>query len=189
MSDAAQHRAAGEFPNMDAKKEVKSPVRILVLCTGNSARSILGEHLLRHFGRGRFETFSAGSKPTGRINPLAMRVLREVYGLDASGARSKPADEFRGMPLDVVITVCDHAREACPVWPGVAVLAHWSSPDPAAVEGTDEEKYRAFVQVAAQIARRAELLAALPEEKLRDPAAVGAIGDAAKLEGEAGMKR
>ena len=174
---------------MDAKPGLKSPWRILVLCTGNSARSILGEYLLRHFGRGRFETFSAGSKPTGRVNPLAVRVLRETYGLDASAARSKSADEFRGQPLDVVITVCDHAREACPIWPGVPVLAHWSSPDPAGVEGTDEEKHRAFVQVAAQIARRAELLAALPEEKLRDAIAVRAIGEAAKLEGETGMKR
>ena len=167
----------------------KPPLKVLVLCTGNSARSILGEYLLRQIGRGRFETFSAGSHPTGRVNPLAVRVLREKYNLDASAARSKSADEFRGVKLDVVITVCDHAKEACPVWPGVPVLAHWGSPDPAAVEGTETEKYWAFVQVASQIARRAELFCALPEAKLLDGPAVRAIGEQAKLENEAEMKK
>jgi arsenate reductase len=165
------------------------PLKVLILCTGNSARSILGEYLLRALGRGRFETFSAGSKPTGRVNPLAIRVLREKYNLDASGARSKSAEEFRGVKLDLVITVCDHAKEACPVWPGVPVLAHWGSPDPAAVEGTEDEKYWAFVQVASQIARRAELLCALPEAKLLDAAAVKAIGEQEKLADESAMKR
>ena len=165
------------------------PLKVLILCTGNSARSILAEYLLREKGRGRFATFSAGSHPTGRVNPLAVRVLRENYGLDASAARSKSADEFRGVKLDLVITVCDHAKEACPVWPGVPVLAHWGSPDPAAAEGTDEQKYRAFVQVASQIARRAELLCALPEAKLLDAAAVRAIGDDAKVADEAEMKK
>jgi protein-tyrosine-phosphatase len=165
-----------------------SPLNVLILCTGNSARSILAEYLLRQIGRGRFETFSAGSHPTGRVNPLAIRVLREKYNLDATAARSKSAEEFRGVKLDLVITVCDHAKEACPVWPGVPVLAHWGSPDPAAVEGTEEQKYWAFVQVASQIARRAELLCALPESKLLDVAAVGAIGEQGKIEGEAAMK-
>src|SRR5471030_1928184 len=167
----------------------KPPLKVLILCTGNSARSILGEYLLRQIGRGRFETFSAGSHPTGRVNPLAIRVLREKYNLDASAARSKSADEFRGVKLDLVITVCDHAREACPVWPGVPVLAHWGSPDPAAAEGTEEQKYWVFVQVASQIARRAELLCALPEAMLLDPLAVRAIGEQAKLTNEAAMKR
>ncbi len=165
------------------------PLKVLVLCTGNSARSILGEYLLRAIGRGRFETFSAGSKPTGRVNPLAIRVLRDKYNLDASGARSKSAEEFRGVKLDLVITVCDHAKEACPVWPGVPVLAHWGSPDPAAVEGTEEQKYWSFVQVASQIARRAELLCALPVAKLLDAAAVKAIGEQEKLADEPAMKR
>lgn len=166
-----------------------APLKVLILCTGNSARSILGEYLLREKGRGRFETFSAGSHPTGRVNPFAVRVLKEKYGLDASGARSKSAEEFRGVKLDLVITVCDHAKEACPVWPGVPVLAHWGSPDPAGVEGTDEQKYWAFVQVASQIARRADLLCALPEAKLLDGTAVRAIGEQEKLAGEAAMKR
>jgi protein-tyrosine-phosphatase len=167
----------------------KPPLKVLILCTGNSARSILGEYLLRQIGRGRFETFSAGSHPTGRVNPLAMRVLKEKYGLDASAARSKSADEFHGVKLDLVITVCDHAKEACPIWPGVPVLAHWGSPDPAAAEGTEEQKYWAFVQVASQIARRAELLCALPEAKLLDAAAVKEIGQQAKLADERAMKR
>ena len=166
----------------------KPPLKVLILCTGNSARSILGEYLLRQIGRGRFETFSAGSNPTGRVNPLAVRVLREKYNLDASAARSKSAEEFRGVKLDVVITVCDHAKEACPVWPGVPVLAHWGSPDPAAVEGTEEQKYWAFVQVASQIARRAELFCALPEDQLTNSAAVRAVGDQARLEDKAATK-
>jgi arsenate reductase len=161
------------------------PYQVLILCTGNSARSILGEYLLREKGRGRFEVFSAGSKPTGRVNPLAVRVLRERYNLDATAARSKSWDEFRGVKFDFVITVCDHAREACLIWPGVPVLAHWGSPDPAVVEGTEDQKFWAFVQVASQIARRAELFCALPVARLLDGGAVRAVGDQAKLEGEA----
>lgn len=163
------------------------PLKVLILCTGNSARSILGEYLLRHIGRGRFETFSAGSKPTGRVNPLAVRVLREKYNLDASAARSKSWDEFKDVKFDFVITVCDNAREACPVWPGQPLLAHWGSPDPAGVEGTEQEKYWVFVQVASQIARRAELLCALPEAKLLDGLSVRSIGEQAKLENETEM--
>jgi arsenate reductase len=165
------------------------PLKVLILCTGNSARSILGEYLLRWIGRGRFETFSAGSKPTGRVNPLAVRVLREKYNLDASAARSKSWDEFKGVKFDFVITVCDNAKEACPVWPGQPMLAHWGSPDPAAVEGTEEQKYWVFVQVASQIARRAERLCALPEAKLLDAVAVREIGQKEKLADEAAMKR
>ncbi len=165
------------------------PLKVLILCTGNSARSILGEYLLRQIGEGRFETFSAGSKPTGRVNPLAVRVLREKYHLDASAARSKSVEEFKGVKLDLVITVCDNARAACPVWPGVAVLAHWGSPDPAAVEGTEEQKYGAFVRVASQIGRRAGRLCALPEAKLRDVVAVRAIGERETLVDETAGKR
>ncbi|HWA85499.1 MAG TPA: arsenate reductase ArsC, partial [Opitutus sp.] len=148
-----------------------------------------GEYLLRAKGRGRFETFSAGAKPTGRVNPLAVRVLRERYGIDASDARSKSWDEFRGVKFDFVITVCDHARETCPVWPGQPMIAHWGSPDPALAEGTEEEKFRVFANVASQIARRVELFCAFPDEKLRDLAAVRAVGEAARLENEAGMRR
>src|SRR5215216_1235865 len=96
----------------------KLPLKILILCTGNSSRSILGEYLLRAKGAGRFEVFSAGSHPAGRVNPLAVRTLSEKYNLDASNARSKSWDEFKEVKFDFVITVCDDAREECPVWPG-----------------------------------------------------------------------
>ena len=166
-----------------------SPRKILVLCTGNSARSVLAEYLLRAKGRGRFEVHSAGSHPTGRVNPLAIRTLREKYGVDASAARSKSWDEFKDVKFDYVITVCDNAKEACPIWPGQPMVAHWSSPDPAAAEGTEEEKFRFFVTVASQIARRVDLFCAFPEDKLRDLAAVQDVGDQFKLDRETGMAR
>jgi arsenate reductase len=166
----------------------KTPYKVLILCTGNSARSILGEYLLRAKGRGRFEVASAGSHPTGRVNPLAIRVLREKYDLDASAARSKSWDEFKGVKFDFVITVCDNAREACPVWPGQPMIAHWGSPDPAAAQGTEDEKYRFFVSVASQIARRVDLFCAFPDAKLLDAMAVRAVGEQFKLSGETAMK-
>jgi protein-tyrosine-phosphatase len=167
----------------------KSPFKVLILCTGNSARSILGEYLLRVKGKGRFEVFSAGAKPTGKVNPLAIRVLRERYGLDAGDARSKSWDEFKDVKFDFVITVCDHAREVCPVWPGQPMIAHWGSPDPAAVEGTEDEKYQSFVQVASQISQRVDLFCAFPDEKLLDAVAVRQVGETFELEGETAMKK
>ena len=164
------------------------PLKVLILCTGNSARSVIGEYLLREKGRGRFEIHSAGSKPTGRVNPLAVWVLKERFNIDASDARSKSWDEFKTVPFDAVITVCDNAKEACPIWPGKPILAHWGSPDPAGVEGTDEQKRRAFVDVALQIARRVDLLCALPPDQV-DARRVQAIGHDAKIEGEANMAR
>ena len=166
----------------------KAPYQVLILCTGNSARSVLGEYLLRAKGRGRFEVFSAGSHPTGRVNPLAVRTLREKYNLDASDARSKSWDEFKQVKFDFVITVCDNAKEACPVWPGQPMIAHWGSPDPAAAEGTEDVKYRFFVNVASQIARRVDLFCAFPDEKLLDAVAVRGVGEQFQLPGEAAMK-
>ena len=154
------------------------PYKMLILCTGNSARSILAEYLLRAKGRGRFEVHSAGSHPTGRVNPLAIRTLREKYGLDALGARSKSWDEFKDVKFDFVITVCDNAKEACPIWPGTPVVAHWGSPDPAAATGTEDEKFRTFVSVASQIARRVDLFCAFPDDRLQDAAAVRGVGEA-----------
>jgi len=142
------------------------PYKFLFLCTGNSARSILGEYLLRHLAGSRFQVFSAGSFPTGKVNPFAIQVLKDVYNIDASEARSKSWEEFKEVQFDFVVTVCDNAREACPVWPGHPIVAHWGSPDPAAVEGTEAEKYRAFKEVAFQIDRRLQLFTALPLEKL-----------------------
>ena len=142
------------------------PYKFLFLCTGNSARSIFGEYLLRRLGGSRFQVFSAGSFPTGKVNPLAIQVLKDVYNLDASEARSKSWEEFKDVEFDFVVTVCDNARETCPIWPGQPIVAHWSSPDPAAVEGTEAEKYRAFKEVAFQINRRLQLFTSLPLEKL-----------------------
>jgi arsenate reductase len=139
---------------------------ILVLCTGNSARSIIAEYLLRKAGPHRFDVFSAGSDPKGEVHPLALRVLREVYRIDAGDARSKSWEEFRGTRFDFVITVCDNARESCPVFPGQPVTAHWGLPDPAAAAGSLEERYACFKDAARILARRVELFCNLPLEKL-----------------------
>src|SRR5690349_5688313 len=142
------------------------PYKFLFLCTGNSARSIFGEYLLRRLGGSRFQVFSAGSFPTGRVNPFAIQVLQDVYNIDASEARSKSLEEFKDVDFDFVVTVCDNARETCPIWPGQPIVAHWSSPDPAAIEGSDSEKYLAFKEVAAQINHRLQLFTSLPFDKL-----------------------
>ena len=133
------------------------PAKVLFLCTGNSARSIFGEYLLRRAGGERFEVFSAGAFPTGKVNPFAVRVLTDVYGVDATTARSKSFEEYSGVEFDYVITVCDNARESCPVWPGQPTVLHWSLPDPALAQGTDEEIYDTFKQVARDIERRLDL--------------------------------
>ena len=141
---------------------------VLFLCTGNSARSILAEAYLNQAARGRFRAYSAGSKPAGRVNPFALELLRKG-GLPTSGARSKSWDEFArpGAPkIDFVITVCDSAAAVCPVWPGNPVKAHWGVPDPAAVEGPDEQKRRAFKDALITLSRRIDLFLALPVEKL-----------------------
>ncbi len=153
-----------------------APFKVLVLCTGNSARSIIAEYLLRQKGGGRFEVCSAGARPTGKVNPLALRVLKEHFGIDASGARSKSWEEFKDVKFDLVITVCDHARESCPIFPGHPVAAHFGSPDPAEYEGPEEKRRWLFLQVATQIARRIELLCALPDREL-DALHLRAIGE------------
>jgi arsenate reductase len=160
-----------------------SAKRVLILCTGNSARSVIAEYLLRAKGKGRFETYSAGSMPTGKVNPLALWVLKDRYGLEAPDARSKSWDEFRDMKFDLVITVCENARESCPIFPGHPVTAHFESPDPAAFEGTEEQLKRGFVQVASQISRRLDLLCALPDTQM-ESRQVGSIGDECKIEAE-----
>jgi len=140
--------------------------RVLFLCTGNSARSIFGEYLLRRVGRDRFETCSAGSFPTGKVNPFAIQVLKDVYHIDASTARSKSWEEFGQVEFDFVITVCDNARESCPVWPGQPIVAHWGMTDPALAEGSNEERLSQFKQAAQTLAHRIGLFCALPIEKL-----------------------
>jgi arsenate reductase len=145
------------------------PRNVLFLCTGNSARSIMAEALLAKLGAPRFRAWSAGSKPVGRVNPFAERELRTM-GVDPAGFRSKSWDEFAvaGAPaLDIVITVCDNAAgEVCPVWPGQPVTAHWGFPDPAAVDGDDATRQRAFAQVAHQLRTRIQLLLSLPLDSL-----------------------
>ncbi|MDQ3803927.1 MAG: arsenate reductase ArsC [Acidobacteriota bacterium] len=126
--------------------------RVLILCTGNSARSQMAEGLLRHSGGGRFEVFSAGTHP-GRVRPEAVEAMREV-GIDISGHRSKSVDEFAGREFDYVITVCDNARESCPVFPGKTGRIHWSFDDPAAAEGDDEARLAVFRRVRDEIKER-----------------------------------
>lgn len=142
------------------------PRRVLFLCTGNSARSIFAEYLLRRIGQGRFEVYSAGSEPTGIVNPFAIQVLADSYKLDATDARSKSWEEYEDLKFDFVITVCDNARESCPVWPGQPIIAHWGVPDPALATGTRQEILRQFRQAAMQLQRRIELFCSLPFEKL-----------------------
>ena len=142
---------------------------VLFLCTGNSARSIIAEALMNRIGGGRFRAFSAGSHPTGRVNPHALRTLADA-GLPTAALYSKSWDEFAGaraLPMDFIVTVCDNAAgEVCPVWPGQPITAHWSIPDPAAVEGTEAQRAAAFADVAKVLRRRMELFASLPVEKL-----------------------
>jgi len=141
---------------------------VLVLCTGNSARSILGEVLFNHFGKGKFKAYSAGSKPAGKVNPGALELLQQ-QGYSTEGLRSKSWDEFAqpGAPeFDFIFTVCDNAAgEACPVWFGHPCTAHWGIPDPAHVEG-DEARRAAFKKASEQLARRIQLFLSLPIEKL-----------------------
>jgi arsenate reductase len=137
----------------------------LFLCTGNSARSIIAEKLLEHWGKGRFRTFSAGSHPSGKVNPFAIELLKSK-GLSTDGLRSKSWDEFAvpGAPqLDFVFTVCDNAAgEVCPIWPGQPMTAHWGVEDPAAVEGSDDEKRQAFRKVASYLENRIRIFTSLP---------------------------
>ena len=145
--------------------ESNKAYNVLFLCTGNSARSILAEVLLNSRGAGRFRAFSAGSHPVGRVNPYALAFLQKA-GHATDGLRSKSWDEFArpGSPaLDFVFTVCDSAaNEVCPIWPGQPITAHWGLPDPAAVQGSDAEKEKAFRDTYVTLDRRIDLFTSLP---------------------------
>jgi arsenate reductase (thioredoxin) len=164
---------------------------VLFLCTGNSARSILAESIMNKLGEGRFRGFSAGSHPGGRVNPLALDLLKQL-DFSTEALRSKSWDEFAGMDgihFDFVITVCDNAAgEACPVWPGHPITAHWGVPDPAAVEGTELEKKSAFSQAYKSMDRRIKLFLSLPVasiDQLRIKERMDAIGQSSTLADDA----
>lgn len=141
------------------------PCNVLFLCTGNSARSILAEVLLNQWGRGRFRGFSAGSHPKGAVHPIALELLKHM-NLPTAGLRSKSWDEFASPGaslLDFVFTVCDNAaEEVCPCWPGQPMTAHWGVSDPAAVEGTETEKWVAFREAFRLLDNRLKIFTSLP---------------------------
>lgn len=165
--------------------QAEKTFNVLVLCTGNSARSILGEVLFNTLGKGKFRAYSAGSKPTGKPNSFALALLQQ-RGHSIDGLRSKSWDEFAAPDapdIDFIFTVCDNAAgETCPIWPGHPATAHWGLPDPAHVEG-DEAKRAAFKKTYEQLARRIQLFMNLPIDKLdkltlkEKLAEIGKIGD------------
>jgi arsenate reductase (thioredoxin) len=143
----------------------RSPLRLLFLCTGNSARSQIGEALLARKGRDRFVVASAGSQPAPRVNPLTVDILRE-YGIDWNGRMPKGIDAVMSQQWDLIITVCDQAREVCPTLPGRPAFAHWGMPDPAAAGGSVDARRQAFRDTVHYLSRHIDLLLALPVEKL-----------------------
>ncbi|NJM31107.1 MAG: arsenate reductase ArsC [Rhizobiales bacterium] len=164
---------------------------VLFLCTGNSARSILAESILRKEGKGRFRAFSAGSQPRGEVNPFALKVLRAM-DYPSEGFRSKSWDEFSAADapvLDFVFTVCDNAAgETCPFWPGKPMTAHWGIEDPAAVGGTDIEKERAFSQAALFMKNRIMAFVNLPQETIDRLALGSRLREIGNLEGTTSAK-
>jgi arsenate reductase (thioredoxin) len=164
---------------------------VLFLCTGNTARSILAESILRKDGGGRFNAFSAGSQPKRVVNPIALKVLRHAE-YPTEELRSKSWNEFAkpgAPPLDFVFTVCDNAAgEVCPVWPGQPMTAHWGIEDPAAVEGTAIEKERAFVQAFRFLKNRISVFASLPIKSLDQVVLGNQLREIGRMEGAAGHK-
>jgi len=165
------------------------PYNVLFLCTGNSARSIIAEALINQIGQGRFRGFSAGSHPKGTVNPIALQLLRKM-NLPTEGLRSKSWDEFAtpdAPPLDFVFTVCDNAAgEVCPYWPGQPVTAHWGVPDPAAVEGSETDKWVAFRDTFRMLDNRIKIFTSLPLEtfdRMKLKERLEAIGRAGAREG------
>ena len=174
----------GVFLGMSSEKN--RPLRALILCTGNSARSQMAEAVLNQKGRGRFIAESAGSQPAARVNPYAVEALREA-GIEWKERRPRGIDELGSDSWDIVITVCDRAKEACPIFPGQPALAHWGMEDPAGVEGNEETKRRAFREALQLISRRIDLMLALPVEKLERLAlqqrlrAIGAVESTSRI--------
>jgi arsenate reductase (thioredoxin) len=165
------------------------PYNVLFLCTGNSARSILAESLLTHWGDGKFRSFSAGSFPKGQVHPLAVDLLRRMH-LPAENLRSKSWQEFAAPgapPIDFIFTVCDNAAgEVCPVWPGKPMTAHWGVADPAAVEGTDLEKAAAFRKAFKELETRIKLFICLPIGSLDSLSLQSRLHEIGKMSTESG---
>ena len=161
---------------------------VLILCTGNSARSIMAEALINTMGQGRFRAYSAGSHPTGKVNPFAVETVESV-NYPTENLRSKSWDEYAtpdAPKMDFIITVCDNAAgEMCPVWPGQPISAHWGFEDPAAVEGTDAEKRRAFEQTFRHMMNRVRLFVNLPLKMLDQTAIKRELANIGKTEQEA----
>jgi len=145
---------------------MRYPIRVLFLCTGNSARSQMAEGLLRSFGGGDFEVHSAGTDPKG-LNPLAVEVMREI-GIDISGHQSKSLERFLGQPFDYIITVCDRARDRCPTFPGDNERIHWGFEDPAAMNGTRAERMAVFRRVRNEISERLRVWVTVQRKRLRE---------------------
>jgi arsenate reductase len=147
----------------------KAPLNVLFLCTGNSARSIMAECVLTRTGQGKFRGFSAGSHPTGHVNPIALKVLQQAH-FDVSQLRSKSWEEFarpEAPMLDFVFTVCDNAaKEVCPIWPGQPMTAHWGLPDPAMAEGSEAERHLAFADTLRMLSNRIGIFVSLPLDSL-----------------------
>ena len=142
------------------------PLKILFLGSGNSARSILAEYLIRKLGKGKFTPFSAGINPETEINPYVLRVLKELYKIDASDARPKSWDEFKDVALDFIITSSEHAKGQVPAWTGKPIVAHWSTPDPEHYAGSEKDTFEYFWKVSQLIYRRVDLLCNLSVDKL-----------------------
>jgi arsenate reductase len=162
------------------------PFNVLFLCTGNSARSILAESILNQLGGGQFAAYSAGSFPTGRVNPFALDILKE-NGIPTGNLRSKSWDEFArpgAPPFDFIFTVCDRAAgETCPIWPGQPMTAHWGIADPAAVQGSDAEKRHAFFNAFRELSQRIRIFTSLPIrslDRIRLQERLDAIGKSAR---------
>jgi protein-tyrosine-phosphatase len=165
---------------------MSNPLNVLFLCTGNSARSIIAEAILNRLGAGKFQAFSAGSRPKGAVNPQALRLLKDLNH-DVSRLRSKSWSEFAvpdAPKLDFVFTVCDNAAgEACPVWPGRPITAHWGVPDPAAAQGTDAEIALAFKETYRMLHQRISIFTALPIESLDQLTLQKRLRDIGRMEG------
>ena len=168
------------------------PFNVLFLCTGNSARSIMAESILNRAGAGKFRAYSAGSYPTGKVNPMALNLLRKT-NYDLSKLRSKSWDEFAGPgapKLDFVFTVCDDAaNEVCPIWPGQPMTAHWGLPDPAKAQGTEAEKALAFDDCFRMLHQRISIFVNLPIESLSKLSLQKHLDDIGKTRREAPSKQ